>query len=163
MRERGQLHSGTPLSGTKPDFFIGVGDLPTDPQPGWEPKSLAGKVEAGAQFAQTQFCMDVGVVRRYAAALQRAGLTDRISLLIGIAPLGSARSALWIRKNLFGAIIPDSIVARLEAAPDPKAEGQAICLELLHELSQIPGVAGAHIMPIANAAIVPAILRRFRG
>jgi methylenetetrahydrofolate reductase (NADPH) len=163
MRERGQLVSGTALRGAKPEFFLGVGDVPFDPPPGWEPKAIAAKVEAGAQFAQTQFCMDVGIVRRYVAALRGAGLTDRLSLLIGIAPLGSARSALWIRNHLFGAIIPDAIVARLEGAKDPKGEGEIICLELLRELSQIPGVAGAHIMPIANAAIVPGILERFRA
>ena len=95
--------------------------------------------------------------------VQGGGLADRIGLLIGIAPLGSARSALWIRKHLYGAIMPDAIVARLEAASDPKVEGEAICLDLLQELASIPGVAGAHVMPIANAAIVPGILRRFRA
>jgi methylenetetrahydrofolate reductase (NADPH) len=163
MRDIGKLLSGTELRGEKPDFFLGVGDVPVDPPPGWEPKSLKAKVEAGAQFVQTQFCMDTGVVRRYVAALRAAGLIDRVSLLVGVAPLGSARSALWIRKNLYGAIIPDAIVARLETAADPKAEGEAICLDLLHELAAIPGVAGAHVMPIANAAIVPGILRRFRA
>lgn len=163
MRDSGRLLSGTELRGAKPDFFLGVGDVPLDPPPGWEPKSLKSKVEAGAQFVQTQFCMDMGIVRRYVAALQAGGLADRIGLLIGIAPLGSARSALWIRKHLYGAIIPDAIVARLEAASDPKVEGEAICLDLLQELASIPGVAGAHVMPIANAAIVPGILRRFRA
>jgi methylenetetrahydrofolate reductase (NADPH) len=163
MRDHGALPSGVALRGAKPDFFLGVGDIPIDPPASWEPSGLSAKVAAGAQFAQTQFCMDMGIVRRYVAALRAAGLTDRLSLLVGIAPLGSARSALWIRKNLFGAIIPDAIVARLGAASDAKAEGEAICLELLHELSSIPGVAGAHVMPIANAALVPGILRRFRG
>ncbi|HET9904808.1 MAG TPA: methylenetetrahydrofolate reductase [Xanthobacteraceae bacterium] len=162
MRDRGTLASGAPLAGAKPDFFLGAGELPVDPPPGWEPKSLKAKVEAGAEFVQTQFCMDLGVVRRYAAALADAGLTARAPLLIGIAPLGSVRSALFIRKHLYGAVIPDALVARLEAAADPRAEGAAICLELLYALAETPGVAGAHIMPIAHAALVPEVLRRFR-
>jgi methylenetetrahydrofolate reductase (NADPH) len=163
IRDRGELLSGTALRGAHAEFFLGVGDIPIDPPPGWEPASLKAKADAGAQFAQTQFCMDTDIVRRYVAALRQAGLTERLPLLIGIAPLGSARSAYWIRKHLFGAIVSDKIVARLEAASDPKVEGRAICLDLLHELSEISGVAGAHIMPIANASVVPDILRQFRS
>ncbi|MBX6425212.1 MAG: methylenetetrahydrofolate reductase [Variibacter sp.] len=162
MRDRGRLLSGTELQGERPDFFLGAADIPVDPPPGWQPASLAAKAEAGARFVQTQFCMDAGVVRRYVAALRQAGLTDRLAILIGLAPLGSVRSALWIRKHLHGAVIPDAIVARLARAADPRAEGRAICLELLHELSEIPGVAGAHLMPIANASAVPDILAQFR-
>src|SRR5262249_9659150 len=62
----GKLPHGTKVAGAAP-FFIGAADIPIDPPPGWKPDSLKAKVAAGAQFLQTQFCMDVGIVRRYAA------------------------------------------------------------------------------------------------
>ena len=48
--------------------------MPIDPPPGWEPKSLKAKIAAGCEFVQTQFCMDVGVVRRYLARLAEHGV-----------------------------------------------------------------------------------------
>jgi methylenetetrahydrofolate reductase (NADPH) len=160
MRERGELPSGRKVLGEAP-FFIGAADLPVDPAPGWRPDGLARKVAAGAQFVQTQFCMDAGVVRRYAAGVAEAGLD--VPLLIGVAPLRSARSALWMRKHLFGTIIPDDMVARLEVAGDPAAEGRRICVALMQEFREIPGVAGVHIMAPNNDAAVPQVIAAVRG
>jgi methylenetetrahydrofolate reductase (NADPH) len=157
----GKLLSGREVGGTA-DLFLGAADAPIDPPPGWEPKGLQAKIEAGAEFAQTQFCMDAGIARRYAARLAEAGLGGRIKLLIGVAPLASARSARWILENLRGSIIPESIVARLEAASDPRAEGGAICVELLHELSEVPGIAGAHVMAPLNEKALPDVLAAYR-
>ena len=110
--------------------------MPIDPPAGWEPKSLKDKIAAGCEFVQTQFCMDAGVVRRYMARLAEHGV--KLPFLIGISPLRSAKSARWMREKLFGTIIPDATIARLEAASDPAAEGRALCLELMHELADHP-------------------------
>ena len=85
-----------------------------------------------------------------------------MKILIGIAPLRSARSARWIRDNLFGSIIPDEIVARLDGAKDPAEEGARVCLELLEQLSKIEGVTGAHIMAPGHDEIVPEIIAAAR-
>ena len=161
IRDRGELPSGRKVEG-RADFFLGAADMPVDPPPDWSPKGLLAKAAAGAEFAQTQFCMDIGVVRRYAARLAEQGITERVKILIGVAPIASARSAAWMRENLFGTIIPDAIVARMEGAADPKAEGRAICLELLQELSAVPGIAGAHIMAPLNDAAIPLVAEAFR-
>jgi methylenetetrahydrofolate reductase (NADPH) len=155
MRRTGRLPSGTPIAG-RLDIVLGAADVPIDPPPGWEPKSLRAKIEAGADFVQTQFCMDVRVVRRYAARLLEAGL--RVPILIGVAPIPSARSARWMREKLFGTLIPDTIVERLEKAADPKREGRRICVEILRELAETPGVAGAHVMAPMNFAEIPAVI-----
>lgn len=155
MREEGRLPSGTALEG-KFQVFIGAADVPVDPEPGWEPKGLAAKAAAGADFVQTQFCMDTGVVRRYAARLRELGV--RIPILIGVAPIPSARSARWMREKLFGTRIPDAFVARLEGASDPRREGRKICVEVLQELAEISGVAGAHVMAPMNFAEIPAAI-----
>ena len=157
MRDKHVLPSGRDIAGTMP-LFIGAADAPIDPPPGWQPTGLATKRDAGAQFAQTQFCMDLGILRRYVARLTEAGVLPGLGLIVGIAPLASARSARWMRERLFGTIIPDAIVARLEDASDPRAEGKRICVELLGALQHIKGVAGAHIMAPLNEASIPEVI-----
>jgi methylenetetrahydrofolate reductase (NADPH) len=162
IRDRGELPHGRKVAG-KAHFFIGAADAPIDPPPDWKPAKLTAKVAAGAQFAQTQFCMDVGVVRRYLARLAEHPGTRDLAMLIGISPLRSAKSARWMKQHLYGTIIADDIIARLEAAADPAAEGERLCVELIEELATIAGVAGVHIMAPGNDAAVPAVLAEARS
>ena len=155
MRAERRLPTGTEIKGSL-DFVIGAADVPVDPPADWNPKGLFAKAEAGADFVQTQFCMDPGVVRRYAARLLELGF--KLPILIGIAPIPSARSARWMREKLFGTLIPDSIVERLEKATDPRREGSKICIELLQELAETPGIAGAHVMAPQNFAEIPRVI-----
>jgi methylenetetrahydrofolate reductase (NADPH) len=157
MRAEHRLPTGTEISGPV-DMLLGAADAPVDPPKDWNPKSLFAKADAGVSFIQTQFCMDLGVVRRYAARLADLGLAERLRILIGVCPIPSARSARWMREKLFGTIIADEIVERLERAADPRAEGRRICVDMLHELAQIPGIAGAHVMSPANPAAVPEVI-----
>jgi|SRR5579862_111605 len=162
LRDEGTLPTGRKVDG-KAEFFLGAADLPIDPPADWQPNSLAGKIKSGAQFAQTQFCMDAGIVRRYVGALERAGITKQLSILIGVNPLRSAKSAQWMKSHLFGTIIPDSFIARLEKASDPAREGMRICVDLIEELSTIPGVAGVHIMAPGNDAAIPHVIAEVRS
>ena len=155
MRSQRKLPSGTEIDGPL-RLVLGAADVPLDPPPGWQPASLKAKIAAGADFVQTQFCMDLDVVRRYVARLEECGV--KIPLLVGVAPIPSVRSARWMREKLFGTIIPDAIIARLENAADPKREGRNICIEVLRELAEIPGVAGAHVMAPMNFAEIPAVI-----
>ncbi len=161
MRDRGELPTGAAIGG-KPGFFIGAADMPIDPSSDWQPHGLKAKIAAGAQFAQTQFCMDAGILRRYAARLAQAGIGPDFSLLIGIVPLRSAGSAQWIRHHLPGAIIPEAAVHRMQRASDPIAEGQRLCLELIEEICAIPGIAGVHVMAPGNDAGLIGMLERAR-
>ena len=155
MRTEQKLPSGTPIAG-KVNLVLGAADVPVDPPPEWDPKGLRAKLAAGADFVQTQFCMDIGVVQRYAARLLELGV--RLPILIGVAPIPSARSARWMREKLFGTLIPEAIIDRLEKAADPKREGRRICVEVLQQLADTPGVAGAHVMAPMNFAEIPAAI-----
>jgi methylenetetrahydrofolate reductase (NADPH) len=157
LRDDGELPTGRKVLG-KAAFFLGAADMPIDPKPDWQPTALAGKAAAGAQFTQTQFCMDAAIVRRYVGRLAEAGLTEKLAILIGINPLKSAGSAQWMRKHLFGTIIPDAMIARMEGAAAPAREGRRICVELIEELSSVPGVAGVHIMAPGNDEAVPEVI-----
>ncbi len=154
MRDKGVVPSGRKIE-SPPNFFIAAADTPVDPPVDWQPGGLTAKADAGAQFVQTQLCFDIDIIRRYIARLADFGLTERLSILIGMGPLASARSARWMRENLWGVIIPDTVVDRMEAAEAPKEEGAKICAELLQQLADIPGVAGAHLMAPLNEDSVP--------
>ena len=141
IRDEQVLMSGQKVSG-QPNFLIGAGDVPMDPPAGWKPARLQAKVDAGAQFAQTQFCMD----RRRRAALRavprrqwswRLPAADRPRARSGrrARPAGSATSCP-------GSIVPDAVIERLEGASNAVREGRKICLELVEELSEVPGGRG---------------------
>ena len=160
IRDKGELPTGRKVLG-KAEFFIAAADVPIDPPAGWEPKSLKAKLAAGCEFVQTQFCMDAGVVRRYMERLAEHRV--RVPFLIGISPLRSAKSANWMREKLFGTIIPDATVKRLEEAKDPAAEGRRSCIDLMRELATIPGVAGVHIMAPGNEAAIADVIKGAAG
>jgi methylenetetrahydrofolate reductase (NADPH) len=157
LRDAGELPSGRKVAG-RAEFFLGAADSPIDPAPDWTPEGLKSKVTSGAQFVQTQFCMDSGVIRRYAARLAEHGLDKTLALLIGVAPLRSARSARWMKDRLFGTVIPDAVIQRMERAADPRDEGVRICVELIEQMCEIPGIAGAHIMAPNNDAAVAVVI-----
>ncbi len=157
MRDRSELPSGRKIE-TPPSLFIGAADIPLDPKPGWEPTGLAAKLESGADFVQTQFCFDLGMIERYMAKLREAGLTERLAFILGVGPIPSARSARWMRENLWGVEVPDSVVARLEGARDERAEGRKICIELMQALKETPGVAGVHLMAPRMREELPSII-----
>ena len=121
--------------------------------------------------------MDAAIVRRYAARLIEAGVVgadadigagagtprdSRVFLLIGVTAPRSARSAQWMRRHLVGTIIADGLVARLEQAADPAAEGRKICVEAIAELATIPGIAGAHVMMPGNDAALAEVVAAAR-
>jgi methylenetetrahydrofolate reductase (NADPH) len=157
MRAQRRLPSGTEIRGAV-DLVLGAAETVVDPAPDWQPAGLVAKAAAGADFIQTQFCMDVDVARRYAARLLDLGIAQRLPILVGVAPIPSARSARWMRERLFGTVIPDAIVERLERAADPKAEGKAICIEVIRQLAAVPGIAGVHVMaPQFHSALAEVI------
>lgn len=159
---RQMVTDGTTLDGSelsaRPDFFCGTADTPLEPVDDWRPEGLLHKAEAGARFVQMQYCFDMGLLRRYMARLQDHGLADSLYFLAGLGPLRSGDGARWMRDNLFGTVIPDGIIRRLDAARDPQAEGIDICAEMIAEARDIPGIAGVHLMaPGHHQAIVDSI------
>lgn len=140
------------------DFRIGTSARLFKPIAGWQPTSLLEKTAAGADFIRTQPCFDAKQVAGYVSHLVGAQVTWQASLLVSIAVLPSARGAMWLKEHMKGARVPQSTVKRLEQAQDPELEGVQIAGELLHEVSQIPGVEGVCLMsPSREALIVEAI------
>jgi len=143
---------------TPPDFTIGGIVTPHGPKPGWVPKKLIEKVNAGAHFALTHICMDVDLLRSYMKHLVANKLTRRISVFVSSAVLSSADDARWLREHRPNVMIPDSLIERLEAATDPVQEGVSICAEQIAALKTIPGVGGANIMASTDLSLIPAAI-----
>jgi methylenetetrahydrofolate reductase (NADPH) len=151
MSDEGKLPSGREFT-SRPDFNVGAADVPFDPPADWKPDRLREKIDAGIGFVQTQFCFDPSLAKRYFDRLDAFGLLDRTSIIVGIGPIISARSARWMNGNLFGVTVPDPVVKRLEDAADEAAEGLALCVELIDAYKNMPGVAGVHVMAPAQGA-----------
>jgi methylenetetrahydrofolate reductase (NADPH) len=140
------------------DFYIGSVITTFKPKSGWRAKSLITKTDAGARFLQTQMCFDMDLLRRYMAGLVDAKLTRRAHIIVSVATLPSAETARWVRDNVRGSVMPDSVISRLDQSPDPEQEGVRICAEFLQEISEIPGVGGANVLTPGNVATIPAAI-----
>jgi methylenetetrahydrofolate reductase (NADPH) len=139
-------------------FFIGTAAKVFRPNEEWPAESLAARAAAGARFLQTQLCFNVNVLRQYMQALVGAKLTWRYSVIVSLAVLPSAATALWVKKNLGGSRIPKSVIRRLEQAQDPQREGIRICAEKMQEIAEIPGVSGINLMTTGDASAIAAAI-----
>jgi 5,10-methylenetetrahydrofolate reductase len=158
MRDEGRFLSGRKLNAV-PRLFLGGADNPFAPPFGMRPMRLARKIAAGAQFVQTQYCFDLDLLETYMQRVRDEGLHERCRILIGVGPIGSAKTARWLRSKVPGVHIPDEVVMRLVQAADPRAEGRKICVELIQAIRMIPGIAGVHIMAARQEHLIPEILR----
>jgi methylenetetrahydrofolate reductase (NADPH) len=159
MRDHGVFLSGRRLS-SPPRLFLGAACNPFAPPFDFRPERLAKKVEAGADFVQSQFCFDVP---RLAAFMERArdlGLCERVFFLVGVGPLRSEGAAEFMRRRVPGVYVPDEVVERLRKTPGPlkRAEGKRICVEIIQQVREIEGVAGVHLMAYRQEELVAEIV-----
>jgi methylenetetrahydrofolate reductase (NADPH) len=147
--ERRILGSDEEIAGTVP-MFIGVAANPFAKPYEFRALRLAKKVEAGADYVQTQCVYDVAMFAEWMKAVRDLGVHTRCRILAGVTPLKSAGMARYMAENVPGIIIPEAILKRMNDAPKGKGAetGLAICAEIIEQLRGIDGVAGIHIMAI---------------
>jgi homocysteine S-methyltransferase len=137
---RGLDIGGNPI-GTGAQFVIGVGANPGLPDMDEEVRRFEYKVEAGAEYAVTQPVFDIGLLESFLRRIEHC----RIPVIAGIWPLVSVRNAEFM-KNELRVSVPDAVLERMAAAPNPEAarqEGIAIAREMLWALREV--VQGAQI------------------
>ncbi len=159
MRDDHQFLSGRELT-SPPRVFLGAAANPFGPPRDYRPLRLAKKIEAGAQFVQTQYCYDIEVFEQYMREVRDMGLHEQVYILAGVGPLASAKSAEWIRSNVPGVHIPDPIVKRLAGAENQREEGVAVCVDMVNQIKEIEGVSGVHIMAYKQEHRVAEIVER---
>lgn len=111
---------------------------------------LGKKVEAGAEFVQTQICFNLDAMALFLSRIGDLGLLDHVWVLAGVFVLRSARAAHYLRDRVPGIDVPEHVVDRMEGVPAERQadEGVAIALETIERLRGMPGVSGVHLMSI---------------
>ena len=104
LRDQGHFLSGRQLD-VKPKFFLGAAENPFVPPYDFRPLRLAKKIEAGAEFIQTQYCFDFRRFCKFMDSVRDMGLHERAYILVGVGPLRSAKEAEWMRKRVPGGVI----------------------------------------------------------
>jgi len=159
LRDKGQFLSGRYLE-TPPRLFLGAAANPFVPPFDFRPLRLAKKVEAGADFIQTQYCFDVMRFQSYMQAVRNLGLHKRVFILVGVGPLRSAKAAEWMRTHVPGVVIPDELIKRLKGVPSERkrSEGKRVCVEIIQQVREIIGVSGVHVMAYRQEELVAEII-----
>jgi len=148
------------LAGEPPHLVIGATAHPAADDPDVEISKIRAKMEAGADFFQTQLVYEPERVAAFMSRLEAADLSAFPKLLIGVGPFKHLRMAEHMRDKVWGVTVPDALIARMQQADDEGETGMDICVEVIQALREIPGVAGVHVMAIAWESSVPEILSR---
>ncbi len=172
MRDEKRFLCGDEIKNSKkgpygePKVFIGAAANPFGDPFEFRVIRLAKKVNAGADFVQTQCIYDMGRFEKWMEMVRRRDLHKRIKIMAGVTPLKSVGMAKYMRDSVAGLTVPDYYIKRLAKAAekgDKKAvaeEGIAICVEQIKRFMEIEGVAGVHIMAIEWERRVPEIVER---
>ena len=157
MREEHTFLNGEVMA-VAPSYFTGATSAPMLGPLDKELARLEQRVKLGADFFQSQFVFDVAAFRPFMEQWIDRGLAARAGFLAGVGPLKSLAQAQHMN-GLPGVVIPSNILKRLADAGDQQQEGVTICLEIIAQLRQLPGVAGVHVMAVAQEDVVPDLIR----
>jgi len=149
MRDEEKFQGGADLKGA-PKMFIGAAANPFADPFELRVLRLEKKINAGADFIQTQCIFNVDKFEKWMEGVRARGLHKKCYILAGVTPCKSAGAARFMATKVPGMDVPQEIVDRISAVPKEKQaeEGIAICVETIERLKKVEGVAGFHIMAI---------------
>lgn len=161
LRDDAVYLSGRPLS-SPPTFLIGAVENPFAPPVDFRPTRLLKKIDAGAEFIQTQICFNVTRMRQFMRRAIDLGCVERAWILAGVYVPRSARAARYLRDQVPGIDVPEEVVRRLERVPPERQEEEGVRLasEICAQLRDMPGVSGLHLMSIRGDRAILAVLER---
>jgi methylenetetrahydrofolate reductase (NADPH) len=144
-----------------PKYFLGAVASPSASEVKFQALREHKKVNAGAQFFQTNILFDLGRFEEWLNALAARNILDKVYILAGISPLRSLRSAQFLNKEVPGVRVPEHILRRMEkadAAGNAQEEGIQVALELIEKLRQYKEVNGLHLMTVGWEEIIPRLV-----
>jgi methylenetetrahydrofolate reductase (NADPH) len=158
MRDEGKFQNGQDITGP-PRMFIGAASNPFGDPVEFRVLRLAKKIEAGADFIQTQCIYNMDRFREFMKQANDMGLTEKVYFLAGVTPLKSLGMARYMAKNVPGMDVPQDLIKRMEGVEKKKQakEGIKIACEQIEEFKEMKGIAGVHIMAIEWEHRVPEI------
>ena len=157
LRDEGTVWTGDALT-VAPRLFLGAAANPFADPMELQVLRLAKKVDAGAQFVQTQAIFDLGRFEDWLQMVRAEGIDRRVHIIAGVLPLRSVKAARFMAGHVPGMLVPESVLERMEKAADPKEEGIRIWLETLEEVRRMSGVHGVHLMPVAWESVLPRLV-----
>jgi len=158
LRETGKL-AGDAAVDDPPKLFLGA---TANPQPGALEESvvnLRGKVDAGADFIQTQAVFDLELFEEWMGLVRKEWLHEKVHILAGVLPIKSAKMARFLDEKVPGLLVPPPVLDRMANASDGKKEGMRIALETVEAFRKIAGVRGVHLMAVEWEEAVPRIVK----
>jgi methylenetetrahydrofolate reductase (NADPH) len=161
LRDEGHYLDGRKLK-TPPKYFLGAAASPFASEPKFQALREEKKVNAGAQFLQTNLVFETGRLETWLNELAKRNVLGRVSILVGIGPLKSLHMARHLRDEVPGVFVPDEVMRRMERADEmggAAEEGLQIALELIEKIRPLQGVNGFHITASGWEEIVPRLVR----
>ncbi|MCA9934949.1 MAG: methylenetetrahydrofolate reductase C-terminal domain-containing protein [Anaerolineales bacterium] len=158
MRDEGKYLDGRSIK-FRPQFFLGAAGAPFASRPEYQAIREHKKVNAGAQFFQTNLVYDPDGMEVWLNELAKRNILDKVYILIGVTPLKNLKMAQYMHKDVPGVFVPDKVMKRMEAAGDgAEEEGVQIALEIIEAIKGKQGVNGIHLMAVGWEEIVPRIV-----
>jgi len=158
MRDEGVYLDGRAIK-FPPQIFLGAAASPFASEPRFQAIREHKKVNAGAQFFQTNLVYDPDGLEIWLNELAKRDILDKVYILVGITPLKSLKVAQYMHNEVPGVFIPEKLLKRMETAGDGAAEeGVTIALELIEAIKSKQGINGIHLMAVGWEEIVPRIV-----
>ncbi len=160
MRDERRFQCGDEMD-VAPPLYIGCAENPFGDPLELRALRLEKKVEAGADFVQTQGIFNVARFRQWMEEVRALGLHQEVKILAGIVPVKSAGMANHMQKKVPGMDVPQEVVDRvaaMEKGEPQRTEGKRLAVEMIKELAEIEGVAGVHVMAIEWESAVAEIV-----
>ena len=158
IRDDGRYLDGREIK-TTPKYFLGSAASPFASDPKIQAIREHKKVNAGAQFFQTNLCYDPDGLEIWLNELAKRNILDKVFILVGITPLKNYKMAKYMNDEVPGVFVPDHLLNRMEKAGDGAAEeGLTIALELIEKIRTKQGVNGLHVMAVGWEEIVPRLV-----
>ncbi|MBI5351974.1 MAG: methylenetetrahydrofolate reductase C-terminal domain-containing protein [Chloroflexi bacterium] len=161
MRDDGKYLDGREIK-TPPQYFLGAAATPFASNMKFQALREQKKVNAGAQFFQTNIVFDAEALDEWLNEISKRDILDKVYIMIGITPLKTYKTAAYMNNKIPGVFVPDKVLKRMEAAKDKgneEEEGVQIALELIEKIKIKQGVHGIHIMAVGWEEIVPRIVK----
>ncbi|MBL8050271.1 MAG: methylenetetrahydrofolate reductase C-terminal domain-containing protein [Anaerolineales bacterium] len=144
-----------------PQYFLGAAATPFASNMKFQALREQKKVNAGAQFFQTNVVFDADDLDNWLNEIAKRNILDKVYTLIGISPIRSFKMAKYMRDKIPGIFVTDTVMKRIEAADkkgNAEEEGIQIALELVEKIKTKQGVNGIHIMAVGWEEAVPRIV-----